>query len=256
MLETPTRDRVGRPMSSVQVQGYWLGKRAPNAGKKYPAEPLSREEVDAVIAACGRGKAGLRNRAELRLAHRTGLRDMELRGLEIRDVDLAAGELRVREGKGRKPRVLGFDDEVAAVLDRWLHYRARLGVSTRSGPLFCTITLGAAGRPLSPSYMRGLCPKLAKLAGVSKRVHMHGFRHTWAYERLREGWPLDLIKAGLGHSSMRTTERYAFHLRPAELVDAMRGKGWTGGQPAEVVNALSKPGVAEALAAVLAGLSG
>lgn len=240
-------------MSAVQIGGYWAGKVPPNAGKKYPAEPLTREEVDAVVAACGRGKAGQRNRAELRLAYRTALRDMELRGLEMRDIDLAAGELRVREGKGRKARVLGFDDEVSAVMERWLLQRTKLGVSPRSGPVFCTITLGAAGRPLSPSYMRGLCPELARRADVKKRVHMHGFRHTWAYERLREGWPLDLIKAGLGHSSLRTTERYAFHLRPAELVDAMRGKGWTGSQPPELAVQLARPGVAEALAAVLAG---
>lgn len=252
MLEEVVRcDRLGRPMSEVQAIGYWLGKSPPNAGKKYPPEPLTREEAGRLMAVCGRGPAGLRNRAIIATGLRTGLRDMELRGLELRDVDLQAGELRVREGKGRKARVLGIDGELCALLEKWLRVRAKLGAPPRSGPFFCTITTGNVGRPVGPSYLRNTLPRLGRRAGIEKRVHMHGLRHTFAWWWIREGKPRDVLQKALGHGSSRTTDRYTDHLRPADVVDTMRARSWDA--PDDLAAMLQRPEVLAKLAGLLAG---
>ena len=74
--------------------------------------------------------------------------------------------------------------------------------------------------------VRALCKRLAKRAGIEKRVHPHGFRHTHAYELAEEGAPLHLVQAQLGHSSLAVTNRYVSHLNPAELVERMQQRAW------------------------------
>ena len=71
-------------------------------------------------------------------------------------------------------------------------------------------------------------PRLAKKAGIEKRVHPHGLRHTYAYElAVAEGKPAPLIQAALGHSSLATTDRYLRHIAPAELIETMRSREWS-----------------------------
>jgi hypothetical protein len=104
----------------------------------------------------------------------------EALALYPRDVDESAGTVRVREGKGRKARVAVIDAEALAHLCAWLELRRRLGINGRY-PIFCSVADGSkgqgvrkAGRPLDPSYVRRLLPKLAERTGIDKRVHAHG----------------------------------------------------------------------------------
>ena len=82
------------------------------------------------------------------------------------------------------------------------------------------------GTPLSPVYVRTMLPRLARKAGIDKRVHAHGLRHTHAAELASEGVPMNAIQAQLGHSSLATTDRYIRHIAPQELIKAMQGRGW------------------------------
>src|SRR5580704_16684213 len=75
-LERP-RDRRGFYRSPVTLPEYRIGKAAPNKGRKFPPEPLTPREVLALIDACARGSAGMRNRALIALLWRTGLRVSE-----------------------------------------------------------------------------------------------------------------------------------------------------------------------------------
>ena len=75
--------------------------------------------------------------------------------------------------------------------------------------------------------MRALMPRLARRAGIEKRVHAHGLRHTHAAELALEGQPMNLIQAQLGHSSLATTSRYLAHIAPAQLIEAMRVRAWS-----------------------------
>ncbi len=64
------------------------------------------------------------------------------------------------------------------------------------------------------------------MAGIEKRVHAHGLRHTHAAELAREGVPINVIQAQLGHSDLGTTSRYLAHIAPQELIEQMQKREW------------------------------
>ena len=88
--------------------------------------------------------------------------------------------------------------------------------------LFCTLQ----GRPLHPSYVRTMLHRLGEKAGIEKRVHPHGLRHTLAFELMWEGVPAPVIQAQLGHASPSTTQRYLDHLAPRDLVETMQRRSF------------------------------
>lgn len=225
----------GRARSYITLPGYRRGQQPRNAGQKYPAEPLTREEVDRLLAACSpTSSAGLRNRALIVVIWRAGLRIAEAIALMPRDVDLAAGTIRIRHGKGDKARLVGIDAQACAVIERWMERRRTLGLTSRH-PIFAVYSRGhggAFGKPIYSSYVRDMLKRLARKAGVDRRVHPHGFRHTMAFEMASESAPLDVIRMQLGHSSIRITARYVEHLNPVAVIEAMRARRWDGpGRP-------------------------
>jgi len=142
-------------------------------------------------------------------------------------------------GKGGRSRTVGLDAGAAAVMERWLDARswclalsltephdrrpkrpsAPLGVqhmptilSTAFGlhPVFCTLR----GGPMAAAYVRVMLKRLARRAGIDKRVHAHGLRHTHAAQLRAEGVDIAIISRQLGHTSISTTARYLDHLAP------------------------------------------
>lgn len=193
-----------------------------NRGRKLPPEVLTEAEVSALVRACSnKAPTGIRNRALLVLLYRGGLRINEALALRPKDLDRAAGTIRILHGKGDKARTIGLDPQAFAVLERWLDKRAALGINGHS-TVFCTLK----GESVSDSYVRVLLPRLAKKAGVEKRVHAHGLRHTHAAELAREGVPARLIQAQLGHESLQTTDSYLRRIAPQELIQVMQRRGW------------------------------
>lgn len=198
-------------------------RKPANKGKRYPAEVLTEAEVASLLRACSpKAPTGIRNRALLSVMYRAGLRVSEALALYPKDIDANAGTITVLHGKGDKRRIVGLDPGAFAVLARWLDRRTSLGLNGRY-PIFCTLQ----GATSKPAYVRALMPRLAARAGVEKRVHAHGLRHTHAAELAREGTPLNLVQAQLGHSSLATTDRYLRHIAPEELVKAMKARVWT-----------------------------
>lgn len=190
----------------------------PNKGKKYPAEPLSPDEVASIIAKCSRqAPTGIRNRAMLTLLYRSGLRVSELLALRPSDIDLAKHSIRLLDTKSGRPQTRGFHPSAEDAIARWLDTRRALGIKT--GRLFCTLD----GGPVSDDYVRGMLRRLAKHAGVAKRVHPHGMRHTFAVELEAAGTPVTTISKLLGHSSVAVTARYLDHLTNAQAVSALEG---------------------------------
>ena len=154
---------------------------------------------------------------------RCGLRISEALSLELRDVDLDAGSVRVRHGKGDKSRTVGVDEQTAALLARWIDRRRTLSPGARA-PVFCTLE----GGRIDTSYVRRLLPRLAARAGVEKRVHAHGLRHTHAAELAREGTPINIIRDDLGHTSLAVTDRYLRDVAPQAVIDTLRARRWDG----------------------------
>jgi len=187
-------------------------KRKP--ARRFPAEPLTLADVEALRAACSRrAPTGIRNRALLAVLFRSGLRISEALALYPKDLDPVGGSLRVLHGKGDKARTAPLPTDAAEAIDRWLDARRKLGITARR-PLFCTLR----GEALWNSYVRTLCKRLAAKAGVEKRVHPHGFRHGWALGQVQAGVSLNAIQALLGHRSLHTTSVYLQHIAPAAAV--------------------------------------
>ncbi len=193
-----------------------------NKGKKLPAEPLTKDEIKLLIRACStRAQTGIRNRSLIVVMYRTGLRVSEALALMPKDLNIGDGWLRVLHGKGDRSRLVGLDTGALAVLQVWLGRRAMLGLNGRQ-PIFCTLK----GQPLKTGYVRTLLPRLARKAGIDRRVHPHSLRHTFSFELAGEGIPLHQIQSQLGHACVSTTSRYIAHLNPAAVVAAMRSREW------------------------------
>jgi integrase/recombinase XerD len=207
--------------SPVTKPGYRAGQRPANAGQTLPPEVLTPEEVRALLQApSAKAPTGIRNRVLLAVLYRAGLRISEALALERRDIDQVAGTITVRHGKGDRRRVVGLDAGAFTLLDRWLDERRRRDLRARA--IFCTLD----GHPLQASYVRALLPRLAAKAGIEKRVHPHGLRHTCAAELAIEGVPVPLIQQQLGHASLQTTTVYLRHIAPVELIETMRRRTW------------------------------
>lgn len=218
-------DRRGYYRSPITLAEYRRGLPAPNKGQKFPPEPLRPREVLALMKACSRGHAGKRDRALIVVMWRAGLRISEALALRPKDIDLDEGEIRVLRGKGDKDRTVAIDVEACAILRDWIEDRAQLG-ATRSQPVFCVISHPTIGEPMHAAYVRNKFKELGRRAGIEKRVHPHGLRHTHAYELAGEGVDIRVIKAQLGHSNVAVTARYIDHLNPRELREQVRSRSW------------------------------
>jgi site-specific recombinase XerD len=207
---------------AICTRGYHRGRVPANKGRRYPAEVLTPDEVRALLAACSsRAPTGIRNKALIAALYRGGLRLGEALALMPKDLDPDQGTVTVLHGKGDRRRTVGLDPAAMALVLRWVDRRKDLGIDGRRR-LFCTLD----GRPLKPSYVRTLLPRLATRAGVEKRVHPHGLRHTLAFELMMEGVPVPIIQRQLGHASLATTQRYLDHIAPKEVIEVMQARVW------------------------------
>ncbi len=197
-------------------------KTTGSGSRRRPPEVLSEAEAIALLKACStRAPTGVRNRALIAVLWRCGLRISEALALELRDVDLDVGTVRVRHGKGDRSRTVGLDEQTAAMLARWIDRRRKRSPGARA-PIFCTLQ----GGRLDSSYVRRLLPRLAAKAGIDRRVHAHGLRHTYAAELAREGTAINVIRDALGHTSLAVTDRYLRDVAPIHVIDTIRARRW------------------------------
>ena len=184
--ELSSGDQVGRRSHAAELPI----RHAHNKGKKFPPDPLTPHEAQAIIDACPQNKTGIRNRALLTLMYRSGLRVGEALSLRPSSLDFAAHSIRLLDTKNGQAQTRGFHPSADEALKRWIALRRGLGLT--AGPLFWHIEAHPGG-PLSTRYVRWLTADLAKRAGVDKRVHPHIFRHTFAAELSRSGADLAAI---------------------------------------------------------------
>lgn len=189
-----------------------------------PAEELpTREEADALIRASSpRAPTGVRNRALVAVMYRAGLRPGEALALRPRDVDVERGRVRVPPRKGGRPRVTGLDRGTRELIAAWMRLRSARGPGP-DAPLFCTL----AGAPMKAAYVRELLPRLARRAGVRKRIHPLALRYAHAAELAEEGMPPDLIDHHLGIAGSPTTRRYRRARPPEESAEAVAARDWS-----------------------------
>jgi integrase/recombinase XerD len=193
-----------------------------STARRLEADLLSQKEIDRLLRACSRrAPTGVRNTALITLLWRTGLRISEALSLHEKDIDLDTQTLIVQRGKGGTTRVVGLDAGTVAVLERRLAVRRKRRIP-RSSVVFCTLQ----GKPIDPSYVRHLLPRLARKAGIEKRTHAHGFRHRFALDLVQEGADLVTVQKLLGHSAAATTSIYLSRIGASSAVEFARNRTW------------------------------
>jgi site-specific recombinase XerD len=200
-----------------------------NKGKRFPAEPLTRAETARLLAAVPtRSTSGLRLRALIAVMYGAGLRVQEALDLMPRDVDECT--VRVRSGKGGKTMTVSIDPASCDLLGRWMDRRKTLGLTGRE-PVFATYSANNFGGTMDARYVRAALARHGAKAGIEKRVHPHGLRHSLAFQLYVDGVPLNEIRRQLRHSSLAGTQHYIDHLCPStDLAVVMAARpDWTKG---------------------------
>lgn len=176
---------------------------SPKIGRYLPAV-LSVEEVGAIIDGVDtRDPKGIRDKAILEILYGCGLRVSELCGLLISHVYLDEGFVRV-VGKGNKERLVPMGESAADAFRQWLAVRGEAYAPEYSDIAF----LNRFGKPLSRISVFKMVREYALLAGVTKEISPHTFRHSFATHLIENGADLRVVQEMLGHESITTTEIY------------------------------------------------
>jgi len=181
------------------------------------------------------GPLGRRDKAILELFYASGLRLSELCGLNVDDVNLSGRVVRVL-GKGRKERIVPFNQSASDAIRAWLRDRESLpvGAAAAKAPVRERRTAAGAGKrqrePLFLNYQGGrlstrsvdkLVRRYVGECSTRYGISPHALRHSFATHLLEAGADLRAIQELLGHARLSTTQRYT-HVNAAQLIDTYR----------------------------------
>ena len=196
----------------------------PKQGKPL-ARYLTVDEVDHLLAGVGTGDArGRRDRAIFELVYAAGLRVGELTALDLDDVNLGEGLVRVR-GKGNRERIVPVGSRAVAALRTHLGSRQDLPLPCRQdsgrrgvphprgggdcpGPLTQALFLNGRGGRITPRAVQQALVRYLRVTGLGGKITPHGLRHSFATHLLDAGADLRAIQELLGHARLSTTQRY------------------------------------------------
>jgi integrase/recombinase XerD len=178
----------------------------PRRERRLPRESLTPQEAERVLAQPDVTKPlGLRDRAILEVFYSTGLRRMELANLGLYDMDAERGTLMIRQGKGKKDRVVPIGERAVA----WaLKYREEARPEMISGPDPGTLFVNELGESIGLDWLSIMVRRYVEKARVGKKGSCHLFRHTLATVMLEGGADVRYIQEMLGHERLDTTQVY------------------------------------------------
>ena len=241
------RSSVGRKLSALKTFVRYLRREevlehdptamavAPRRDHTIPVF-LSEPEITRLIETPDTGAPlGRRDRAILELFYASGLRLSELVAIDLEDVNLSGRMVRVM-GKGRKERLLPFNQSAASAIRMWMKDRAAILASrkpqapSRKPQAPSRKPQAASLNPLFINYrgtrltdrsvdrlLRGYVAQCSTRMGISP----HALRHSFATHLLQRGADLRAIQELLGHTALSTTQRYT-HVNAAQLIDVYR----------------------------------
>jgi integrase/recombinase XerD len=178
----------------------------PRVEKRLPRHILNVREVEKVLAVPDLATAiGIRDRAILETFYSTGIRRLELIHLKLYDVDTERGTIMIRQGKGKKDRMLPIGSRALA----WIvKYRDDVRPDLACGAGDATLFLTTLGEAFAPGRMTQMVREYVDAADTGKRGSCHLFRHTMATLMLENGADIRYIQAMLGHAELSTTQIY------------------------------------------------
>lgn len=163
------------------------------------------EEVETILMQADAGNpSGLRDRALLELLYSTGLRRTEAANLNIYDIDFTRRLVMVREGKGRRDRVVPVGERALAWIDKYLLQARPLLLAADTQALF----INSYGEPAPPDFIAERVRLHKDNAGITKPGSAHLLRHACATHMLEGGADIRFLQAMLGHAKLETTEIY------------------------------------------------
>lgn len=217
------KSTVGRRLASIRSffkflnrEGYLKTNPAkfvsnPKVSKLLPRF-LSIDDIFSLIEKPeGIGLLPARDRAILELLYSSGLRVSELSGLNIDDINIKEGLVKVR-GKGKKERIVPVGSKAIDALKSYIVEKILLKSKNKA------LVLNRTGTRLSDRGVRRIVVKYARMVGVAGQIGPHTMRHTFASHLLQAGADLRVIQELLGHSSLSTTQKYT-HLDITHLMD-------------------------------------
>jgi integrase/recombinase XerD len=222
------RKRDGHPLSFFSQSGRivpirhwfkWLTRQnyilynpaseieLPKLGFRLPKNVLTQSEAEQIINMPNVfDPIGVRDRAMLETFYSTGMRRMELVALRLYDIDEDRGTVLIRQGKGKKDRIIPIGERALSWIDRYAHrVRPSLLVGDEAGD---TLFLTNRGKPFKPCGATTIVRGYVVAADIGKLGSCHMFRHTMATLMLENGADIRFIQAMLGHARLNTTAIY------------------------------------------------
>jgi len=193
-------------------QGYvkddpFLFIDSPKIEKKYP-RVLYKEQIEEILNENRKreDELALRDQAILSLLYFCGLRASELCGLELQNIYLKQRVLKVY-GKGRKERIVPFNDECKKDIEMYLKL-SRTNLLSKNKELSKKLILNNKGHSLTVRGLEYILDSIELKTGTFLNLHPHILRHSFATHLLENGADLRIIQELLGHESINTTQIY------------------------------------------------
>lgn len=217
---------IARLASSVRSYFKWMHRqrivvanpaaalRAPKKRRTLP-DPLTQAEVGRLLAAPAKdGWIAARARAVVEVLYSGGIRVGEMQKLDLEDVDLSSGVMRVK-GKRKKERLAFLGAPARSALERYLALR-----QVEMGPIPAeALFVNNRGKRLSVRGLERVVDGQLKRAGLAGRGSPHTLRHSFATHMLDAGADLRSVQELLGHADLATTQIYT-HVTPKRLREA------------------------------------
>ena len=240
------RSSVGRKLSALKTFVRYLRREeviehdptamavAPRRDHTIPVF-LSEPEITRLIETPNTGDPlGRRDRTILELFYASGLRLSELVAIDLEDVNLSGRMVRVM-GKGRKERLLPFNQSALTAIKAWMKDRAAILAGrplkaaaspkrpkgAKADPSRDPLFINYRGTRLTDRSVDRLLRKYVAQCSTRMGISPHALRHSFATHLLQRGADLRAIQELLGHTALSTTQRYT-HVNAAQLIDVYR----------------------------------
>ncbi len=209
---------VARALAAVRSLYKWLAREGvvqqnpaklvatPRLPKKLPRVPTT-EEMNGLLNSAMPESASFpeRDRAIFELLYGCGLRNSELVGIELGDIEEANGVILVR-GKGKKQRYVPLEGAAAEALEAYRQRRQQL--LNAAGKTTRRLFINQRGGPLTTRSVGRIVKQVAVQKGLPSDIHPHTLRHAFGTHMLSEGADLRAIQELLGHERLSTTQKY------------------------------------------------
>lgn len=178
---------LGRRLPVTHIQRPRKGRQLPNV--------FSRDEVRWMIT----NEYNLKHKLLIAIGYSAGLRRSEIANIRLEDIDLTKRKIFIRSAKGRKDRYSVISDRIRGYIEAYLE---------KEQPKVYFFEGEQPGTTYSYTSMANVLKKAALACGIKRRVHMHMLRHSFGTHLLEDGYDIRYVQELMGHSTIKTTERY------------------------------------------------